>query len=691
MNRAIALLALQRFEDASQILEAATKADDSDVRAWYNLGLLHKGLGDTDQALAAFRRVIELAPADAYSHYFAGLLTSQLQHYDVAAADFTRALGIDPFLISAEFGLARAYQRGGRIDDAKAHMERFTRITQEKVASAMSLAYGDQGPLSLAEAAQLPAEALAAIPVTFVASAKPLRPGAGGAAPLGPGGCFIDADGDGTADYVALDPTPAGKAATLFLSHGGTWQAASASGLDLPGPGIGCSVGDYDSDEMADLAVSTGAGVVLFRNQGKGTFAHGPALDVKGHAAGLLFVDFDHDTDLDLLVLGQGGPNTLLRNNGNGTFADVTGDRGLGGSGADGVATASDLDNDRAIDLVLVGARGPTIYLNPREGRFTTLSSWSPGPPADTIGVAVLDFDKDGWMDLAFTHAGAPGLSLWRNVAGKRFERVALPPVGLDHGYGVTAIDYDNDGWLDLAAVGTSGGTGALVVLRNVQGKYEDAGRAVGAAALALAGPRDVLADDVDGDGDADLVVTEANGAAVVLRNDGGNAHKSLRLTLKGLNDNRSGLGTKVEVQAGAIWQKFETVAATGYLGSGAPGLLVGLGDNTPGRRRPAAVADRRGAGRDPARGQRAAPDPADRPARQLVPDPVLVERHPVRVHLRHDRPGRHRPLGGAGRVPTRRIPTSSSRSPASSSARATGSCRCTSPSRWRRSTTSIR
>ena len=91
-----------------------------------------------------------------HAHYFVGLIASQLQQYDKAIAAFTKALEIDPFLVSAEFGLARAYQRSGKPDDAKTHMDRFTRMTQSKVASAMSLAYGDQGPLSLAAAVQPP-------------------------------------------------------------------------------------------------------------------------------------------------------------------------------------------------------------------------------------------------------------------------------------------------------------------------------------------------------------------------------------------------------------------------------------------------------------------------------------------------------------------------------------------------------
>ena len=585
VNQAVALLALQRYEPAQQLLEASVKADDRNARAWYNLGLLQKGLGNADASLAAFNRAVELAPDDAHARYFAGLIASQQQQYDLAIVSFTKALEIDPFLVSAEFGLARAYQRSGKPDDAKAHMDRFMRLTQEKVASAMSLAYGDQGPLSLAVSALLPPSATPAIRVTFAAADVGLPPATAGGTPAtsGPGGCVIDADGDGRFDYVALNPRATGRAASLYLNRGSRFEPSDRSGLDAPGPGVSCTVGDFDNDELPDLAVSTTNAVLLFKNQGKGVFAPGPALDVKGGApAGLLFVDFDHDTDLDLLVLRNGAPNLMLRNNGNLTFTDVTADRALGGSGQDVAATASDVNNDRAIDLVTTGAKGSAIYLNPREGHFRTLDAWTPSAPANTVGVAVVDFDKDGWMDLAFTHAGVPGVSLWRNVNGKRFENVPLPAISLARGFGITAIDYDNDGWIDLAAVGTTAsGAGALVVLRNVQGTFEDATPALGIGKLSLTDPRGLIADDVDGDGDADLIVTEAGGAAVVARNDGGNANRSLRLTLKGLNDNRSGVGTKVEVQAGALWQKFETVAASGYFGSTAPGLIIGLGDRT--------------------------------------------------------------------------------------------------------------
>ena len=124
------MLALQRYEPARELLDATVKETPDTARAWYNLGLLQKSLGDTDASVAAFTRASELAPADAHAHYFAGLLASQLQQHDAAIAHFLKALELDPFLVSAEFGLARAYQRAGKTEEAKTHMDRFTRLTQ---------------------------------------------------------------------------------------------------------------------------------------------------------------------------------------------------------------------------------------------------------------------------------------------------------------------------------------------------------------------------------------------------------------------------------------------------------------------------------------------------------------------------------------------------------------------------------
>ena len=585
LNQAIALTGLQRYEQAQQILDALVKADPSHVRAWYNLGLIGRTLGDSDAALAAFTRATELAPGDPYAHYFTGLIASQAQQHDKAIASFTRALEIDPFLVSAEFGLARAYQRSGKADEAKAHMDRFTRLTQEKIASAMSLSYGDQGPLSMALAVQPQGgTAPAAIPVKF--TAPRLDPAVVPAdRPRGGGLCLLDADGDGAIDYVSAGPA----GATLLRNDG---KGGFAPGASLTtAAAVRCAVGDYDNDEKPDVAIGSDAGVTLFRNTGSGAFdTSAPLVILKGGPSsrilGLSFVDFDHDADLDVLVArGQSAPGlakataVALRNNGDGTFADVTAERGLGFANTAEV-TASDLNNDRAIDLIFTGET-VTVAVNPREGAYKTLDAFKPSAPVNTRGVVAFDFDKDGWMDLAFTHVEGP-VSLWRNVEGQAFEKVDLPSPGLSSGSGVSAIDYDNDGWIDLVAGGRGRqGGGALQVLRNVEGRFEDASAAVGVGLLSGGVPLALAAGDVDGDNDSDLLLTLPGREPLVVSNDGGNANNAIRIALAGLNDNRSGIGTKVEVQAGTVWQKFETVSASGYAAQGSPEILAGIGQAT--------------------------------------------------------------------------------------------------------------
>src|SRR3954465_10978757 len=121
--------------------------------------------------------------------------------------------------------------------------------------------------------------------------------------------------------------------------------------------------------------------------------------------------------------------------------------------------------------------------------------------PAAT-GAYVFDFNKDGWMDVGLTHDGAPGISLWKNIDGKRFERVALPVADGQSAWGVTAIDVDNDGWLDLAAVLQTAAGPAIRALRNTcSAGCVDATKSLALDKAQLQNPRGIVAVDVDGDG----------------------------------------------------------------------------------------------------------------------------------------------------------------------------------------------
>ncbi|HET9086090.1 MAG TPA: FG-GAP-like repeat-containing protein, partial [Acidobacteriaceae bacterium] len=561
INEGIALLNAQKISEAKLAFEEVIKADPANVRAWYNLGLASRSSQDAQQTIRDFQRVLQLEPGNADAHYFLGSSLLQQSEYAKAADEFKEALRLNPLHASAEFGLARAEQHLGNKVAARQDLSRFQRITEQKLASPLTPTYGEMGRYSRAQSVPTAEpEVGPMIPVTFAAeplSAPGNRVGQHSGGQVGSGGaCLIDSDGKGQQSLLTLRDGKHALHLYRTTPKGGFQQLSpEVTGLDAAGQAIACTVGDFDNDGLPDVAVSMSDRVLLFKNLGQGKFSDvtkGAGIVPANHPAGLTFVDYDHDGDLDLFVTGRAsggsGPNVLWRNNGNGTFTNWTQQAGLSGKGETRNATLSDLNNDRAVDLVVTGSDpAPTFYANLREGPFAASPLFLGKNLPPTNGVYIFDFNKDGWMDVAVTHEGAPGVTLWRNVQGKYFERVPLPIADATWGRGLTALDIDNDGWIDLAVLIETAHGPALRILRN-QGPrgFADVTKAVGLAKLKLVNPRAILASDVEGNGDADLIVTQSDGPAVLLRNHGANRDHWLHLSLKGLADNKSAIGTKV-------------------------------------------------------------------------------------------------------------------------------------------------
>ncbi|MGA8299490.1 MAG: FG-GAP-like repeat-containing protein [Terriglobales bacterium] len=620
LNRGIALLNLQRLAEARPVLEKAVKDAPGDAHGWFNLGLCYRNASNEEAALVAFRRVTEIDANDADSWYFVGATYAQLKKFPEAIAAFERALKIDPLHASAQFGLARAYQQSGQADPARAAMKRFQYVTESKLGRPISLAYGEQGKYSLAEdSPQAVQKVPAQIDVRFVDVTAPAgiitKASAVGSAEveghtiqrhyqqaqLGTGACFLDYDGDGQVDIFLADDGPEGGFGLYHNLGGGKFEDVTRkAGLDPSRHGIGCTAGDYDNDGAVDLAVTFKGGCFLLHNQKNGSFkdvTESARIKCDGLNASPTFIDYDHDGDLDLIISQytespyfQGrrvgdpdwppGASQIWRNNGNGTFTRVTEELGLSEIGYGIGAVGTDYNNDRAVDILLSGGRHSVMLENPREGKFIPRELWSSTMSAPTAGVAALDFNHDGWTDIAFTHWDEPGITLWRNEQGKRFEKIQLPEADWVLGNGLVAFDYDNDGWVDLAAVGeTKDGRGEVRLFRNLgPDGWKDVTADVGLDKIQLKNPRAIIAGDYDNDGAVDLLITQNHGPAVLLRNVGGNKNNSLRLALKGLNDNKSAIGTKVEVFSDGIRQKFEVYGSSGYLGQNSPYLTIGLG-----------------------------------------------------------------------------------------------------------------
>ena len=574
LNQGIALLNMQKVQQAEPILEEATKREPNNARAWYNLGLLYKGSGDFTNALAAFKRAGQLAPKDADAFYFLGLSYSQTGDNQAAADAFKRALELSPFHASAEFGLARAYQKLSEPDEAKLHLARFQHLTQTKIGSPITLAYGEQGPLSLvATIGQNAQEAEAAIPVKFAGATTTygLNPSIAGAA------CILDFDSDNRPDVFFTGGT---HSAALFRNIGnGKFEDVTKNSGIPDQPALACSAADYDNDGKPDLAVAYPGDIALYHNDGA-TFTDSTrksGLQSKSTSHGLLWVDSDHDGDADLFVTSESGTE-MWRNNGNGTFSDATAETALSANGATTSAIATDANNDRAVDIIALPKSGaPVLSTNPREGKWPSSTPW-PDSVSNATSITTLDFNKDGWMDLAF--AANSGLVLLRNVEGQKFELVDLPATNWQSASSVLAFDYDNDGFIDLLASGTPDGKNyQLKLFRNLGGRFEDMTSKVGLDPLSFDGPATLASADLDEDGDTDILLATSTTTAL-LSNDGGNKNRSLRISLKGLADNKSALGTKAEVFASDLWQKWE-VHSGGGPGQSSTEILAGLGKRT--------------------------------------------------------------------------------------------------------------
>lgn len=465
-------------------------------------------------------------------------------------------------------------------------------------------------------------------------------------------GCaFIDYDNDGWMDIfilsgTRLDGDPPEATNRLYKNNrDGTFtDVTEKAGLKAVGWANGVCVGDYNNDGFDDIFCTYFGQNRLYKNNGNGTFTDvtkeagllsaGPAR----WGSGCAFIDYNRDGHLDLFVsnyirfsfdkvpvpgekstcawrgvpvncgprgLPTGRP-ILYRNNGDGTFTDVTRQAGIDvATESYGMtAVAADFDEDGWPDIFVACDSTPSLlFMNNRDGTFREegvtrgVALSDDGMEQAGMGVGIGDYNLDGHLDLFKTHFMNDTYGLYRNDGKANFDEVThASKVGVETrfiSWGTGIVDLDNDGYPDVLLV-----TGSVypevekklpqypyktprVVFRNLgNGTFEEIESEAGAGITTPHSSRGCAFGDFDNDGDLDVLIVNMNEPPSLLRNDLQGKANWLKIRLEGVKSNRSAIGARVVLHYGKLVQAQALVSQSSYYSCNDPRLHFGLGES---------------------------------------------------------------------------------------------------------------
>ncbi len=540
LNYGLALLRAGDLKQGMAELEKAQKQEPNSPYTWFNLGIAYKHEGEEKypDAIREFERMVRLVPTEPISHYNLGLLYNLTGREPEALAQFEIAKKLDSKLVAPRFQIYNAYRLMGKDAEAKAALAEFMKVKDAQRAA------DDSEDVEWCYYAELydPIEARPAPPTPEAPAA--LR--------------FADTKLAGTADaktagMLVMDTTGDGSSDLLVWSRKGI--RVYRKGKDLVADtGLGglkdvvfVAAGDFENSGLAGLCVLTETGPALYRNV-KGKFAKVAAKLPAGRFERAVWLDFDHDYDLDLFLLGKKA--ALLRNEGEHGFQDYTAHFPFAaGSAVDAVAFRL-IPDSKGIDLLVSYAdHAAVLYRDQLRGVFEAAPVNA--VPAGARALEAADIDDDSWIDVAFS--SPQGVRFAMNREGKLTAEATPAPAAP----ALAFADLEDRGLVDLIA-------GDAVYLNQGLGK-------VGAGKTPVDFPNAVAwaHADFEKTGRAGLAAVAADGSVHLLSNRTATTNQWIRVALEGVKNLKLGPGTEVEVKAGTHYQK--------QLYEGVP-LLFGLG-----------------------------------------------------------------------------------------------------------------
>jgi hypothetical protein len=466
----------------------------------------------------------------------------------------------------------------------------------------------------------------------------------------GNGAAFFDYDNDGDMDVLitngsTLEDYKKGGSpmAALYRNDGGRFvDVTLQAGLTKNGWAMGVCVADYDNDGHEDFYITAYGANVLYRNNGDGTFQDVTARAKVGDSrwgTNCAFGDYDRDGKVDLYVANymtfdektiprrgksekcrylsldvfcgpQGLPgesDVLYHNNGDGTFTDVTAKAGIKDPGYYGFGVVfSDFDNDGWPDIYVANDGNPNfLFHNNRNGTFTEMGLLSgtalneAGRPQSGMGVAVGDYDGNGYFDIFVTNFAGDTNTLYQNMGKSLFvdstAAAGLGEVSLAYlGWGTGFVDFDNDGLLDIFVAnghvypevdGANAGqhyAQRKEIYRNIgNGMFKEIARDLQGDLLVPKSARGAAFGDYDNDGDIDVLTINMNDRPSLYRNDGENRNHWIGFQLEGTRSNRDAIGARIEIDSGGKTQASEVRSGGSYLSHNDMRVHFGLGAQT--------------------------------------------------------------------------------------------------------------